>query len=146
MYMTLSSCVGCNVNLSTDITSLDSQSISASVSVCDNTACMVHVRWSEPFVSCGGSVSHYMLSVTPPTYDCQSGSGHSGSEFMTIETQYTLTVTANQTYNFNISVVNNCGDIGEPAEYITDIRGIKRSSRDFLLGWLLIKNSGSRIL
>ena len=53
---------------STDDTSLDSQNIIASVSVPnlrDNTACMVHVRWSEPSVSCGGSVSHYMLSVTP---------------------------------------------------------------------------------
>ena len=86
-------------NPSTDIASLDSQSISASVSVpdlCDNTACMVNVRWSEPFVSCGGSVSHYMLSVTPPTPDCQSGSDDSGSEFISNETQYTLTVTANQ--------------------------------------------------
>ena len=86
---------------------------------------MVHVRWSEPFVSCGGSVSHYMLSVTPPTRDCQSGSVHPGSEFMTTETQYNLTVTAEQIYSLNISVINSCRDKGEAAEYIIDIRGIK---------------------
>ena len=32
-------------------------------------------------------------------------------------------MTANQTYNLNISVINSCGDIGEPAEYIIDIGG-----------------------
>ena len=111
------------MNSSTDDTSLNS--INASVSVpdlCNNTACMVNVRWSEPFVSCGGSVSHYVLSVTPPTPGCQSGSD-SGSEFMTTETQYNLTVTANQTYILNISVINSCGDIGQAAEYIIDIGG-----------------------
>ena len=70
-------------------------------------------------------MSHYMLSVTPPTLDCESGSGDSGSEFITIETQYNLTVTAEQIYSLNISVINSCGDIGEVAEYIIDIGGIK---------------------
>ena len=110
---------------STDIASLDPQSINDSVSVpdlCDNTACMVNVRWSEPFVSCEGSVSHYLLSVTPPTADCHSGSDNSGSEFMTNETPYDLTVIANQTYILNI---NSCGDIGQAAEYIIDFGGIK---------------------
>ena len=114
------------LNSSTDDTSFNSQSISSSVSVpdlCDNTACMVHVRWSEPFVSCGGSVSHYVLSVTPPTSDGQSGSDDSGSEFMANETQYDLTVTANQTYNLNISVINSCGDIGQAADYNISIGG-----------------------
>ena len=69
-------------------------------------------------------MSHYVLSVTPPTPDCQSGSDDSESEFITNETQYTLTVTAERTYILNISVINSCGDIGEPAEYIIDIAGI----------------------
>ena len=114
-------------NPSTDDTSLDSQSISASVSVpdlCDNTACMVNVRWSEPFVSCGGSVSHYVLSVTPLTSDCQSGSDGSESEFMTNETYYDLTVTANQAYILNISVINSCGDMGQAVEYTIGIEGM----------------------
>ena len=114
-------------NPSTDDVSLDPQSINDSVSVpdlCDNTACMVNVRWSEPFVSCGGSVSHYVLSVTPPTSDCHSGSDDSESEFMTTETHYDLTVTANQTYILNISVNNSCGDIGQAAEYTIDIGGM----------------------
>ena len=116
------------LNSSTDDTSVDPQSIIASISVpdlCDNTACMVNVRWSEPFVGCEGSVSHYLLSVTPPTADCQSGSDNSGSEFMTNETHYDLTVIANQTYILNISVNNSCGDIGQAAEYIIDFGGIK---------------------
>ena len=108
-------------------TSLDSQSISAIPGFCDSTTCtcMVHVRWSEPYVSCGGSVSHYVLSVTPPTPDCESGSGGSGSEFMINETHYNLTVVMTETYNLNISVINSCGDRGEPAEYIIYIGGMK---------------------
>ena len=73
-------------------------------------------------------MSHYVLSVTPPTPDCQSGSDDSGSEFITNETQYKLTVTAEQTYILNISVINSCGDIGQVADYIIDIGGIKRST------------------
>ena len=73
-------------------------------------------------------MSHYMLSVTPPTPDFQSGSDNLGSEFMTNETQYTLTVTAEQIYSLNISVINSCGDIGQVAECIIDIGGIKRST------------------
>ena len=121
---------------SIDHTSLDSISVSVSVSdLCDNTACMVHVRWSEPFVSCGGSVSHYVLSVTPPTSDCQSESGNSGTEFMTNETQYNLTVTADQTYSLNVGVINSCGDIGETADYILCIEGM---NKDSLLGMLVL--------
>ena len=65
-------------------------------------------------------MSHYVLSVTPPTSDCQSDSG---SEFMTNETQYNLTVSANRTYTFNIGIYS-CGDIGEVVEYVIDIKGI----------------------
>ena len=68
-------------------------------------------------------MSHYVLTVTPPTSDCQFGSE---SEFMTTETHYDLTVTANQTYILNISVINSCGDIGQAAQYpIDDIGGIR---------------------
>ena len=69
-------------------------------------------------------MSHYVLSVTPPTPDCQSGSDDSGLEFIT-ETQFNLTVTVNETYSLNISVINSCGDIGQAAEYPIDIEGIK---------------------
>ena len=75
-------------------------------------------------------MSHYMLSVTPPTLDCP---GDPGSEFITIETQYNLTVTAEQIYSLNISVINSCGDIGEVAEYIIDIGGKKAISKDVLV-------------
>ena len=34
--------------------------------------CVVSVEWSEAIISCAGSVSQYVLSVTPPTSDCQS--------------------------------------------------------------------------
>ena len=70
-------------------------------------------------------MSHYVLSVTPPTLDCESGSGDSGSEFMINETYFSLTVTAEQIYSLNISVINSCGDIGEVAEYIIDTGGKK---------------------
>ena len=60
--------------------------------------CVVNVEWSEAFVSCGGSLSQHVLSVTPPTPDCQSSPDYvvvTSSSQYTIpgsETQYSLTV------------------------------------------------------
>ena len=69
--------------------------------------CVVNVEWSEAFVSCGGSLSQYVLSVTPPTPDCQSSPDcvivTSSSQY-TIpgsETQYSLTV---GTLDYDITV------------------------------------------
>ena len=78
--------------------------------------CVLSVRWSEPVISCAGSVSQYVLSVTPPTSDCQSGS--EDCVFMTDQTQYNLTVTANQTYNLTVRADDSCGNMGQPAKYI----------------------------
>ena len=71
------------------------QILSARVSesdVCDDNGCVVTVEWSEPFISCAGSVSQYVLSVTPPTSECQSGSGSRACMLMTDQTQYKLTL------------------------------------------------------
>ena len=63
---------------------------------------MVSVEWSEAIVSCAGSVSQYVLSVTPPTSDCQSGL--EGCQFMTNNMiQFNLTLSVNQTYSFNVT-------------------------------------------
>ena len=69
--------------------------------------CVVNVEWSEAFVSCGGSLSQYILSVTPPTPDCESSPDcvivTSSSQY-TIpgsETQYSLTV---GTLDYDITV------------------------------------------
>ena len=58
--------------------------------------CVVNVMWSEAFISCSGSVSQYVLSVTPPTSDCQSTS--EDCVLMTHHTHYDLTLTVNETY------------------------------------------------
>ena len=60
---------------------------------------IVTVEWSEPVISCGGSVSQYVLTVTPPTPDCGS---EDCAVFMTEETQYSLTLTVDQTYNLTV--------------------------------------------
>ena len=62
--------------------------------------CMVTVEWSEPFISCAGSVSQYVLSVTPPTYECSSGSEE--CVLMTNQTEYNLTVTVDETYDITV--------------------------------------------
>ena len=62
--------------------------------------CVVTLEWNEPFISCAGSVSQYVLTVTPPTSDCQSGSGD--CVLMTNQTQYNLTVTVDQMYNLTV--------------------------------------------
>ena len=62
--------------------------------------CVVSVEWSEALVSCAGSVSQYVLSVTPPTTDCQS---HSEDCVLTTDqTHYDLTVTVNHTYTLTV--------------------------------------------
>ena len=50
---------------------VSSSNVFSELDECDN-CCMVTVEWSEPFISCAGSVSQYVLSVTPPTCDCPS--------------------------------------------------------------------------
>ena len=59
---------------------------------------IVTVEWSEPVISCAGSVSQYVLTVTPPTPDC----GSEDCVFMTEETQYSLTLTVDQTYSLTV--------------------------------------------
>ena len=83
------------------------QYLAATVSERDVGAdeCVLGVRWSEAVISCGGSVSQYVLSVTPPTPDCQSGQCA-----MTTDTQYDLTVTVDQIYNITIRAFDRCGN------------------------------------
>ena len=66
------------------------------VTECNDDVCIVNVIWSEAFISCSGSVSQYVLSVTPPTSDCQSSSEN--CVLMTHHTHYDLTLTVNETY------------------------------------------------
>ena len=102
------------------------QFLAATVSERDVDAdeCVLSVRWSEAVISCGGSVSQYVLSVTPPTPDCQSGQC-----VTTADTQYNLTVTVNQIYNITIraEAFDRCGNnqIGENRNIISvNLEGI----------------------
>ena len=91
--------------------------------------CVVNVEWSEAFVSCGGSLSQYVLSVTPPTPDCQSSPDcvvvTSSSQY-TIpgsETQYSLTV---GTLDYDITVRADVCDgsiTAESSVYNVDLTG-----------------------
>ena len=58
---------------------------------------VVRVEWSEATVSCSGSVSQYVLCVTPLT-----PGGQSGECMTTDQTQYDLTITSNMRYNLTI--------------------------------------------
>ena len=58
---------------------------------------VVRVEWSEATVSCSGSVSQYVLCVTPLT-----PGGQSGECMTTDQTQFDLTVTSNMRYNLTI--------------------------------------------
>ena len=89
------------------------QLLSANISVPGDDECVVTVEWSEPVISCGGSVSQYVLSVTPPTPDYQPG-----SEFRTNETQSNLTVSVDVTYTLTVRVNDSCGNsrTGQPMD------------------------------
>jgi hypothetical protein len=82
----------------------------------DDNEWVVSVEWSEPFVSCSGSVSQYVLSVTPPTSDCQSGS--QDCQLSTDQTQLDLTLTVDQTYSLSVRA-DTCDYTGNYSEPVT---------------------------
>ena len=90
------------------------QLLSTSISVPGDDECVVTVDWSDPVISCGGSVPKYVLSVTLPTPDYQPGSGD--SEFRTNETRYNLTVSVDVTYTLTVRANDICGNsrTGQP--------------------------------
>ena len=98
----------CNGFCKDGLTPPQVQSVSVSERDVGERECVENVEWSEAFVSCGGSVSQYVLSVTPPTSDCQSspdcevmdGSSSVYNRSGT-ETQYSLTV-ATQEYDITV--------------------------------------------
>ncbi|CAI8023823.1 hypothetical protein GBAR_LOCUS13904 [Geodia barretti] len=89
------------------------QSPTVNIAEFNNDGCTLDVSWSEPVISCGGSVSQYVLTVTPPTSDCQSSGDcmvMDGSSVITTpgtQTQYSLTVTS-QDYDITVRA-DTCG-------------------------------------
>ena len=89
------------------------QILSATISelgMCDDDGCVVTVRWREPFISCDGSVSQYVLTVTPPTCDCESLQNcklmdNAAVYFMPgNETQYDIAVNGNISLEYDMTV------------------------------------------
>ena len=76
--------------------------VAVTVTEISQTGCTLDVSWSEPVVTCGGSVSQYVLTVTPPTSDCLSTGDcmvMDGSSVITTPgtlTQYTFNVNVSQ--------------------------------------------------
>ena len=65
--------------------------------------CVVTVSWSEPVISCNGSISQYILTVSPNTTECQSGRCQVGrGEEKFEKRQQNVTLTAEQMYLFNV--------------------------------------------
>ena len=89
------------------------QLLPTGISVPGDDGCVVTVEWSEPVISCEGSVSQYVLSVTPPTPDDQPD-----SEFSTNETQFNLTVSVDVTYTLTVRANDSCGNssTGQPVD------------------------------
>ena len=87
--------------------------LAVAVTEINEAGCTLDVRWSEPVISCGGSVSQNVLTVTPPTSDCQSSGDcmvMDGSSVITTPgtvTQYSLTVTS-QDYDITVRA-DTCG-------------------------------------
>ena len=65
--------------------------------------CVVTVRWSDPVISCSGSTSQYVLTVSPPTTECLSGGcvvGRGGEGFE--EREHSVTLSVEQMYTFTM--------------------------------------------
>ena len=96
------------------------QILSVSISerdVCGGNGCVLTVEWSEPFISCTGSVSQYVLSVTPPTCDCDSSPDcivMGGTAVYTLsgsDTQYDITVSETMSLEYGVTVrAETCGN------------------------------------
>ena len=78
--------------------------------MCDDDGCVVTVRWKEPFISCGGSVTLYVLTVTPPTCDCESSEDCMLMDDAAVyfvpgnETQYDIAVNGNISLEYDVTV------------------------------------------
>ena len=83
--------------------------------------CVVTVSWSEPVISCNGSTSQYVLTVSPPTTEWPSGScevGRGEERFEKRELNVTLTV--EQMYNCTVRA-DTCNNTqtGQDSEQLT---------------------------
>ena len=78
--------------------------------VCNDDGCNLTVVWSEAIVSCNGTVSNYILTVTPPTCDCQSSpdciliNSNTSAEYMLSgsQTQSIITVNGSLVYDMTL--------------------------------------------
>ena len=104
--------------------------VGVTITEINEAGCTLNVSWNEPVVSCGGSVSQYVLTVTPPTSDCQSSGDcmvRDGSSVITTpgtQTQYSLTVNVSQS---DITVrADTCSSTltGEIAMNTANLRGL----------------------
>ena len=89
------------------------QVLSATISelgMCDDDGCVVTVRWRELFISCDGSVSQYVLTVTPPTCDCDSSEDCMLMDNAAVyllpgnETQYDIAVNGTMSLEYDVTV------------------------------------------
>ena len=93
--------------------------------------CVVAVRWSDPVISCNGSTSQYVLTVSPPTTECPSGGcvvGRGGEGFE--EREQSVTLAVNQMYGLTVRA-DTCSNTqtGEESEqYPSEKEGKEKSS------------------
>ena len=120
------------------------QILSATISelgMCDDDGCVVTVRWKEPFISCDGSVSQYVLTVTPPTCDCESSEDCMLMADAAVyfvpgnETQYDIAVNGNMSLEYDVTVrADTCDNslTGDQSPvYNVNISGIYNYSKMF---------------
>ena len=88
--------------------------------------CVVAVRWSDPVISCNGSASQYVLTVSPPTTECPSGGcvvGRGGEGFE--EREQSVTLAVDQVYELTVRA-DTCSNTqtGEESEqYFIEMEG-----------------------
>ena len=109
--------------------------------MCDDDGCVVTVRWKEPFISCGGSVALYVLTVTPPTCDCESSEDCMLMDDAAVyfvpgnETQYDIAVNGNISLEYDVTVrADTCDNslTGDQSPvYNINISGIYNYSKMF---------------
>ena len=88
--------------------------------------CVVTVRWSDPVISCSGSTSQYVLTVSPPNTECPSGGcvvGRGGEGFEEGEQSVTLSVEQTYTFTVRADTCSNTQTGEESEQYTVEMEG-----------------------
>ena len=96
--------------------------------------CVVTVSWSEPVISCNGSTSQYVFTISPPTTECPSGRCEVGRG------EETLTLTVRKKYHFSVRA-DTCNNTQTGQD--SDQHTIQMEGNEMICNYMYQKGAGN---